>query len=308
MLYIIKVFVLLSKFLIFIVYLILNIMKSRVILILIVSCFFVIFSVKAQSFNEWHDPAVNSINSAQMHAAYFAYENAELAKDNVRKNSTNFMSLNGLWNFNWVRDANLRPETFFQTNYDDKQWDKIEVPGIWEVNGYGEAMYVNSRVPWDYIMKPDPPTVPEQENWVGSYRRTITIPKNWDGKDVFINLGAVSSAVYLWVNGQFVGYSEDRKLEPEFDITSYLKKGKNLIAFQVFRWCDGTYTELQDFWRLAGTSRDMYLYAREPLHIKDFTVVASLDENCLNGLFNIDVNINVVFVTSFWDKDEIVVT
>ncbi|MBI9064436.1 MAG: DUF4981 domain-containing protein [Marinilabiliaceae bacterium] len=243
-----------------------------------------------QSFTEWHDPAVNSINRAPMHTSYFAYENRELAGEDIKENSENFISLNGLWKFNWVRHANLRPQTFFDTDFDDKQWDKMEVPGIWEVNGYGEAVYVNSRFAWDYIMKPEPPKVPEKENYVGSYRRTVNIPSNWDEKEVFINLGAVSSCVYLWVNGQFVGYSEDRKLEPEFNITSYLKKGENLIAFQVFRWCDGTFVELQDFWRLAGTSRDMYMYARDPFHIKDYTVVADLDKKYQNGVLNVSVD------------------
>ncbi len=259
-------------------------------LFLAISYFFLTFCAVGQSFTEWHDPAVNSINRAPMHASYFAYENSDKAEENVKEISENFMSLNGLWNFNWVRDANLRPQTFFSTDFDDKQWDKIEVPGIWEVNGYGEAVYVNSRFAWDYIMKPEPPRVPEKENYVGSYRRTIDIPTNWDGKEVFINLGAVSSCAYLWVNGKFVGYSEDRKLEPEFNITSYLKKGENLIAFQVFRWCDGTFVELQDFWRLAGTSRDMYMYARDPFHINDISVVADLDKNYKNGLFSVTVD------------------
>ncbi|MCL3779221.1 DUF4981 domain-containing protein [Prolixibacteraceae bacterium JC049] len=243
-----------------------------------------------QTFTEWHDPAVNSINRAPMHASYFAFESIKSAQHSIKEDSENFMSLNGMWNFNWVRHANLRPKDFFQPNFDDNQWDKIEVPEIWEVNGYGEAVYVNSRFAWDYIMKPEPPKVPEKENYVGSYRRVVNIPENWEGKEVTINLGAVSSCVYLWVNGQFVGYSEDRKLEPEFNITKYLKKGENLIAFQVFRWCDGTFVELQDFWRLAGLSRDVYLYARNPLHIKDITIIADLDNKYQNGLFNVSLD------------------
>ncbi len=258
--------------------------------ILVISYLSLFFSSAGQSFTEWHDPAVNSINRAPMHASYFAYESNDMANEGVRENSENYISLNGLWNFNWVRDANLRPKTFFTVGFDDNQWDKIEVPGIWEVNGYGEAVYVNSRFVWDYLMKPEPPKVPEKENYVGSYRRKVNIPSNWDGKEVYINLGAISSCAYLWVNGKFVGYSEDRKLEPEFNITPYLKKGENLIAFQVFRWCDGTFVELQDFWRLAGTSRDIYLYARDPFHVKDITVVADLDKSYKNGLLNLKVD------------------
>lgn len=260
--------------------------------LLAVFCFFSLVYSVAQSFTEWHDPSVNSINRADMHSSYFAYENFDLAKADVKSNSANYKMLNGLWNFSFARDANLRPKNFFDLNYDDSRWDKIAVPGIWEVNGYGDAVYVNSRFAWDYIMKPEPPKVPVKDNYVGSYRRVVNIPSNWDGKDVIINLGAVSSCVYLWVNGKFVGYSEDRKLEPEFNITPFLKKGKNLIAFQIFRWCDGTFVELQDFWRLAGTSRDIYMYARDPFHIKDYRVVASLDYKYRNGELNVSVDLS----------------
>lgn len=245
----------------------------------------------SQAYKEWHDPAINSINRAPMHASYFAFENKNLALSDIKENSENFKSLNGKWKFNWVRHANLRPKNFFSTGFDDNQWDELNVPGIWEVNGYGEALYVNHRFAWDYIMQPKPPTVPQRENYVGSYRRVVNIPENWDNKEVFINLGAVSSCVYLWVNGEFVGYSEDRKLEPEFNITSYLKKGDNLIAFQVFRWCDGSYVELQDFWRLAGLSRDVYLYARNQFHMKDVSIVADLDSQYKNGLLNVEVDL-----------------
>ncbi len=259
---------------------------------LVLFCFLSVLSSVGQSYTEWHDPAVNSINRADMHASYFAYENYDLAKGDVKKNSANYKLLNGLWNFSFAQDANLRPKNFFDLDFDDSLWDKMVVPGIWEVNGYGDPVYVNSRFAWDYIMKPEPPKVPVKDNYVGSYRRVVDVPTNWDGKDVFLNLGAVSSCVYLWVNGEFVGYSEDRKLEPEFNITPFLKKGKNLIAYQIFRWCDGTFVELQDFWRLAGTSRDVYMYAREPFHIKDYSIVASLDKKLQNGELSISVDLS----------------
>lgn len=255
---------------------------------ILIGCLVLINTViYSQTFTEWHDPSVNSINRETMHSAYFAYENRDLAIKNSPEKSKNYISLNGKWKFSWVENADERPTDFYKTNYQDGLWDEIEVPGIWEVNGYGDAVYVNSRFAWDYIMKPEPPKVPTQQNNVGSYRREIEIPENWDGKEVYFNMGAISSCVYLWVNGKFVGYSEDRKLEPEFNITKYLNKGKNLICFQIFRWCDGTYVELQDFWRLSGTSRDMYLYARQPLHIKDYTVISDLDSKYKNGLFKI---------------------
>ena len=245
-----------------------------------------------QTFTEWHNPAVNEINRQPMHASYFAYKNSTEAAKQVKEKSQNFLSLNGAWKFYWVKNANERSKTFFKTDYNDEAWKTINVPAIWEVNGYGDAVYINSQFAWSHIEKPNPPHVPEKENYVGSYRRTIEIPENWTGKQVLINMGAISSCVYLWVNGVFVGYSEDRKLEPEFDITRFLKKGKNLIAFQIFRWSDGTYTELQDFWRLAGTSRDMYLYARNLFHISDIVVDANLDDNYTDGLLNITVSLD----------------
>jgi beta-galactosidase len=247
-------------------------------------------SAFAQKFTEWHDPSVNEINRQPMHASYFAYENSDQAAANNREASSLFLSLDGKWRFYFVKNANERIKDFYKTDYDDTTWDYLEVPAIWEVNGYGDPVYVNSRFAWDYIMQPEAPKVPEKDNYVGSYRRIIEIPANWQGKKIYINMGAVSSCVYLWVNGKFVGYSEDRKLEPEFDLTPFLHKGKNLIAFQVFRWCDGSFTELQDFWRLAGTSRHMYLYARNPFHIDDFTVVSGLDDNYKNGDFKVKVN------------------
>ena len=249
-------------------------------------------TIHSQTFKEWHDPAVNQINRAPMRATFFAYESAELATTETKENSSHFMSLNGPWKFSFAKDADKRPVGFFKPSYNDSEWDDMEVPGIWEVNGYGDPIYVNRKFAWHHIMDPEPPKVPTKENYVGSYRRTVDIPSDWNGKEVFINMGAVSSAVYLWVNGQFVGYSEDRKLEPEFDITSFLKKGKNQFAFQVFRWCDGTYVELQDFWRLAGTSRDMYIYARHPLRINDISIQTDLDETYKNSTLNIQLDIN----------------
>ena len=245
-----------------------------------------------QSYTEWHDPSVNAINRAPMHADYFAYENEALAVQGQKCQSENYLSLNGTWKFSWVQNANERPQEFYKSSYDDSLWDDFKVPGIWEVNGYGDAVYVNSRIAWDYIMKPEPPKVPEKDNYVGSYRRWIDIPANWDGKEIMLNMGGISSCVYVWVNGKFVGYSEDRKLEPEFNITKYLNKGKNLVAFQVFRWADGSFVELQDFWRLAGTSRDMYLYARKPFHINDYTVVADLDKGYRHGKLSVQVDLN----------------
>ena len=207
-------------------------------------------TANAQTFKEWMDPEINAVNRAPMHSNFFAYENAETANQGIKEKSENFMSLNGLWKFFWVKDADARPTDFWKTDFNDKGWDKLQVPAVWELNGYGDPIYVNVGYAWRNQYKNQPPLVPVEENHVGSYRREITVPADWKGKDIIAHFGAVSSNMYLWVNGKFVGYSEDSKLEAEFDLTPYLKFGqKNLIAFQVFRWCDGTYLVDQDFFR-----------------------------------------------------------
>lgn len=245
-----------------------------------------------QSFTEWKDPSVNSINREPMHASFFAYENKEKAIADVKEKSGKYLSLNGMWRFQWVPDLTDRPTDFFKLNYDDKAWDQIEVPGIWEMHGYGDPLYVNQRYEWDYLMKPEPPVTPEKNNHVGSYRREIEIPDNWTGQEVILHLGAVSPNIYVWVNGRFVGYSEDSKLESEFYITPYIKNGKNLIAFQIFRWCDGKYVECQDFWRFTGISRDVYLYARNKERIADYQATALLAEDNRKGTLSINASLS----------------
>lgn len=249
--------------------------------------------LSGQSFTEWKDPKVNSINREPMHASYFAYENIDLAKQNNMTQSKNFLSLNGMWKFQWVKDLPQRPTDFFKIDYNDKAWDMIEVPGIWEMKGYGDPIYVNQRYEWDYLIKPEPSIIPEENNHVGSYRRKVNIPENWDGKKVYLHFGGVSSNLYVWVNGRFVGYSEDSKLEAEFDVTPYLKKGENQIAFQVFRWSDGRYVECQDFWRFSGVSRDVYMYARSPQYIKDYQIVSTLDDSYKQGLLTVDAELSI---------------
>ncbi len=256
-----------------------------------IALFLFSLSASAQK-NEWLDPNVNEINRMPMHTDFFAYENEDAALKGVKENSANYMSLNGYWKFNWVKDAGMRPTDFFQTNYNDKGWKDLPVPGIWEVNGYGDPMYTNINYPWSNQFKNNPPLVPEEKNHVGSYRKEFFVPANWKGKDIIAHFGSVTSNMYLWINGQFVGYSEDSKLEAEFDITKYIKPGsKNLFAFQVFRWCDGSYLEDQDFWRLSGVGRDCYLYARPQQHINDLRVNTLLDDAYKDAQLNIDINI-----------------
>ena len=227
--------------------------------------------------NEWRDPNVNQINRAPMHTNYFAYPNEDSALKGCKESVENYMSLNGTWKFFWVKNADMRPTDFYQVNYNDKGWDDMKVPGLWELNGYGDPIYVNVGYAWRSQFKNNPPEVPIENNHVGSYRKEITIPADWKGKEIFAHFGSVTSNMYLWVNGQFVGYSEDSKLEAEFNLTKYLKPGKNLIAFQVFRWCDGTYLEDQDFLRACGVARDCYLYTRNKKYIQDIRITPDLD-------------------------------
>lgn len=228
----------------------------------------------AQS-NEWQDAGVNAVNRMPMHGSWFAYESPEAAQAGDKTLSERFVTLNGNWKFNWVRDADQRPTDFFRVGYNDKGWNDMPVPGLWELNGYGDPVYLNVGYAWRGWFKNDPPHVPIEQNHVGSYRRTVDIPAAWAGRQIVAHFGSVTSNIYLWVNGRYVGYSEDSKLEAEFDLTPYVKPGRNLIAFQVFRWCDGTYLEDQDFFRLSGVGRDCYLYARDKRQITDIQVDAA---------------------------------
>ncbi len=247
-------------------------------------------SAGAQTFKEWQDPKINQVNRLPMHTTFFAYRPGDIF--GVMPESDNYLTLNGNWKFNWVKDADQRPTDFFKLGYDDAGWDSIPVPGNWELYGYGDPIYVNIGYAWRNDFKTDPPHVPTKNNNVGSYRRTVNIPNNWDGKQVIMHLGSVTSNVYVWVNGKYVGYSEDSKLEPEFDITPYLKKGENEIALQVFRWSDGTYLEDQDFFRLSGIARNSYLFARDKsTGISDIRLTPDLDSNYKDATLTIDMTL-----------------
>ena len=246
----------------------------------------------SQTFKEWQDPKINEVNRAPMHTRYFAYENLQEAQAAVPENSQNYLSIHGKWKFLWVKDAGSRPTVnFWREDFDDSSWDLMPVPGLWELNGYGDPIYVNTGYAWRGHFNTRPPEIPTENNHVGTYRREFLIPAGWEGKDVFLHLGSVTSNVYVWVNGKFVGYSEDSKLEAEFDVTKYLKPGKeNLVALQVFRWCDGTYLEDQDFFRLSGIARDSYFYARNKNRINDIKVTPDLDATYTDGTLNVQIS------------------
>ena len=240
--------------------------------------------------DEWQDPNVNAINRAPMHTNYFAYESENAALKGCRTSSDNYMSLNGMWKFHWVKDADQRPMTdFYKVGFNDKGWATMQVPGMWEMNGYGDPVYIDSGYAWRNQHPNNPPYVPEENNHVGTYRKEITMPSEWKGREIMAHFGSVTSNMYLWVNGQFVGYSEDSKLEAEFNLTKYLKPGKNLIVFQVFRWCDGTYLEDQDLFRFSGVARDCYLYTRTINHIEDIRVTPDLDAQYKDATLRVDI-------------------
>lgn len=241
---------------------------------------------------EWQDPQVNAINRAPMRAAYFAYPTAEAAQSGRKEEAPNFLSLNGLWKFNWVRNETERPVNFYRVDFEDQHWVDFPVPGLWELNGYGDAVYKNVGYAWSNQFAPNPPQIETENNHVGSYRKTIDLPADWKGQQVFLHVGSATSNLYVWVNGKFVGYSEDSKMAAEFDITKYLQPGKNLIAMQIYRWCDGSYLEDQDFWRLSGIGRDVYLYARNPQHIGDIFVIPDLDAAYQNGTLDVTANVS----------------
>lgn len=249
-------------------------------------------AMSAQTFKEWQDQHVNQINRLPMRTSHFAYPSTADALNGNPADASNYMTLNGMWRFNWVADADQRPTDFFRPGFNDAGWDSIPVPGNWEIHGYGDPLYVNIGYAWRNDFPNNPPTVPVKKNHVGSYRKTVTIPDNWRGKEVIAHLGSVTSNVYLWVNGKFVGYSEDSKLEPEFNITPYLRPGENEIAMQVFRWCDGSYFEDQDFFRLSGVARDSYLFAREKgTGLRDIRVTPDLVNNYTDGILNVDLKL-----------------
>ena len=238
---------------------------------------------------EWHDIKVNNVNRLPVHTTFFAFENEALALKGDMTKSKRFLSLHGNWKFNWVENADQRPADFYKPDLDDSTWGTMPVPGMWELNGYGDAEYVNSGFAWRGHFNQKPPQVPTKDNHVGSYRRSLRIPADWDGKQIVARFGSVTSCIYLYVNGQFVGYSEDSKVATKFDITPFVKAGEeNLIAFQVFRWCDGSWCEDQDFWRLSGVARDSYLFARDKnLHLDDLRLTPDLVNNYQDGELNV---------------------
>ncbi len=233
----------------------------------------------------WQDQSVCQINREMPHAHFIPYANLKQARSGDKWQSTMIQSLNGKWKFNLAHKPADRPFWFFKDDFDTRKWDEIKVPANWEMEGYDYPIYTNVQYPHQKT----PPTIQAFYNPVGSYKRTFEIPDDWKGKDVIIHFGAVSSCLNLWVNGQYVGYSEDSKTPAEFNITKYLKEGKNSVSAEVFRWSDASYLEDQDFWRMSGITRDVYLKVRNPQQIQDFRVDAGLDSLYSTGVFHANI-------------------
>jgi beta-galactosidase len=231
----------------------------------------------------WEDPTVIGLNKEPGHCTLMPYADVASAQDGRREMSTFYRSLNGKWKFNWVNQPADRPVDFYQTDYDVSSWDEIPVPSNWQMHGYGRPIYLNMTYPFPA----NPPYIPHSYNPVGSYRREFSLPGSWDGREVFLHFDGVKSAFYLWINGAKVGYSQGSMTPAEFNVTKYLKPGKNIVAAEVYRWSDGSYLEDQDMWRLSGIYRNVYLFATPKVHIRDFFVRASLDEQYKNGILTI---------------------
>jgi len=237
--------------------------------------------------HDWENPAVSEINRETPRAYFIPFPSAEQALQNDIWKSPFIQSMNGTWHFHLSHTPYIRPFYFFKDDFDTDDWGTIKVPGNWELQGFDVPIYTNIRYPHAST----PPTIQKNYNPVGSYKRTFTIPENWNGQDIILHFGAVTSAMYVWVNEQKVGYSEDSKTPAEFNITKYLKKGTNSLAVEVYRWCDGSYLEDQDFWRMSGITRDVFLMARNPQHISDFRISSPLVNNYKDGDFKLSVEV-----------------
>ncbi|MFQ6130446.1 MAG: glycoside hydrolase family 2 TIM barrel-domain containing protein [Armatimonadota bacterium] len=237
---------------------------------------------------DWEDPKVFAINREPPRASFMVYPDEESALTGDCSASPFWQSLNGQWKFNWSPRPADRPGEFHRPDYDVGDWPELEVPSNWQLQGYGVPIYTNVTYPF---ADPDPPRIPHDDNPVGSYRRTFTIPESWRHRQVTLHFAGVNSAFYLWINGEKVGYSQGSRTPAEFDITSYLRDGENVLAVEVYRWSDGVYLEDQDFWHLSGIYRAVYLVATDALHIRDFQVHTDLDEDCRDAELRVDVEL-----------------
>jgi beta-galactosidase len=237
---------------------------------------------------DWENSEMIGLSKEAPHATLVSFESEASALESAWTDSPNILTLDGIWKFNLVKSPDQRPYWFFKDDYDTRDWDDIAVPSNWEMKGYDVPIYVNITYPY----KKDPPRIQHDYNPVGSYKRTFTIPSGWNNKEVFLHFGGVASAFYVWINEQLAGYSQDSKTPAEFNITRYLKRGTNTIAVEVYRWCDGSYLEDQDFWRMSGIQRSVFLHARPETFIRDFFASGDLENNYSDGLIKLNVSLS----------------
>lgn len=253
-------------------------------------CLWTALTVSAQKVEDWENPNFISENKERAHASFIPYKTKKpSAWYNDKYQSSKVLSLNGTWHFHYVDKPSDRPLDFYKDGYDLSNWKTINVPGNWELQGFGTAIYTDVAYPFPA----NPPHIPHNYNPVGSYKRTFEIPTQWNGKEIFIHFGGVKSACYLWINGKKVGYSQGSKTPAEFNVTSFVRKGENSVSLEVYRYSDGAYLEDQDYWKVSGIERDVFLVAREKNHIRDFKITSTLDDKYTNGLFSMSL---------FWNR------
>lgn len=256
---------------------------------------FKIEPMKTSSEEDWENEAVFAVNKERGRATFFPYPSVEVMEADssykkpwLRADSPDYMLLNGIWKFNWARQPSERPEDFYKTSYDVSDWDDINVPSCWEMKGYGTPIYTNIAYPFrnnpPFIQGQPDYTVESEPNAVGSYKRTFILPESWENSPVFIHFDGVYSAMYLWVNGKKVGYSQASTEDAEFDISRYVKPGENQVSVEVYRWCDGSYLEDQDMFRLSGIFRDVYLLRRSQVHFRDFVLKDVFEDGSLDNV------------------------
>lgn len=259
-------------------------MKKTILIYLSIFIFAIAFS-QEQEQNLHQNHQIFGLHKLAPRASFFPFEKADLCLLQEMEKSERFLDLNGQWKFHWVRSPKDRSMVFYKTNLDDSQWDEIPVPANWEVEGYDHPIYLDERYPFSTIW----PDAPEDYNPVGSYRKNFTIEKEWLNEDVILHFAGAKSAMYLYINGQFVGYSQGSKTPAEFLINDYIKEGENLIAMQMYRWSDASYLESQDMLRMSGIEREVYIYSQPKISIADFKVQADLDSTYRNGDFAADI-------------------
>ncbi|BAX78809.1 glycoside hydrolase family 2 TIM barrel-domain containing protein [Labilibaculum antarcticum] len=271
-------------------------MNTKKISLLFCLAILVFSGLRAQQ-HDWENEQVIGINKELGHSTYVPYATISQALSDYAEDSPYYECLNGTWKFNWSKSPDLRPLSFYKSDFDVSYWDDIDVPSNWQTKGYGKPIYTNAKYPFGknppYVMGekvPDTWTHSKLPNPVGSYRRTFEIPDSWDGKKIYLHFAGVQSAMYVWVNGEKVGYTQGSMTPAEFDITPYIKKGENMIAAEVYRWSDGSYLEDQDFFRLSGIFRDVFVFAVPELHIRDFFVQSELSSDFLSAVLKTNLS------------------